>query len=88
MTQTTKEIRSSIQRALRNTWQYIGADVAECAGKSPIPRAEVVDVCIDQLRNQGEWEQLTPEAKEYWEKLSFEDLTALGIEGFPYELYE
>lgn len=84
-------LRAELKSAFKENWQICGYDILAADGRdvntTSIPRAEVVDVLIDQMRNHQPWSDISVKAKAYWEGLTLEDMTALGNEVMHYEYY-
>ena len=87
-----KELRDELKSAFNETWSIVGMDILQssedCGNKTgSIPREEVVDVLIDQMRNQMPWKELSDEAQAYWEQLTFEEMIELGNSAMHFEYY-
>lgn len=84
-----KEMQNRIVNAMYRTWEAIGDDllqcVADCGGKIPIPRSEVIE-CVCDAGRMGPYGG-DKEAYEISKKLSWNDLKKLGKVAFPFAKY-
>ena len=89
----TKELDIELQQALLQTWDVIGGDCLRakfsCEGGTDeysvtMDKEEVIDVVIDQIRNQG---FLRGDALKYWETLTFPEMQDLARTYFKYNTY-
>jgi hypothetical protein len=76
------------KQKLNRCWQTIAGDILrnmQEMGEEPImPRADVVEVSIDQFESNG---GMTRDEEKLWRQLSFEQKQALAEETFTHQRY-
>ena len=80
-----------LRQAFCQTWDIVGYDTLETTkaetGGTLTTREVVVDVLVDQMRNQEPWNDLTQEARDYWETLGFDEMCQIGQDAMHFEYY-
>lgn len=92
MSSSLDEIDNDLRYSLVQTWDVIGGDCLRakhsCHGgnvnATTMSKEEVVDVVIDQVRNQG---FLAGDSLAYWNSLTFEQMQNFTRTCFQYEVY-
>jgi glycerol-3-phosphate O-acyltransferase len=77
------DLQERITRAANRTWQAIGSDILVASEVDSITRDEVVEAVMDYLQDYGR----DTEAVAEFNKLSFEDKTAMLRKAFPLDRY-
>lgn len=89
----TSEVYTELQQCAEQTWSIIGYDIIDAYyefndnDSDGVPRDEVIDVVIDNMRNHQPWKDLSENARLLWEATSFEQKTELMNAWFDFGYY-
>jgi len=87
--------KKEFQIALHNVWQQIAGDLIQCYAESDeisvnrvsIPRAEVIESCLDADRLTDMNRNLSKEVKDFYHSDNYDEMVKIAEETFKFKFY-